>query len=122
MPKAIRVAVLYNPAGDAPGSTPSELQDLQEAARTVGLQIRILNATTIGEIDAAFATFARERPDALSGLGQPRPSDETSGMSALHPIAAQADICTSLQQRAHQRWASRNSANESRKRRTVGLL
>jgi putative tryptophan/tyrosine transport system substrate-binding protein len=41
------------------------LRDVQEAAPAIGLQIQILNATTIGEIDAAFATFARERPDAL---------------------------------------------------------
>ena len=41
------------------------LRDVQEAARTIGLQIQILNASTIGEIDAAFATLARERPDAL---------------------------------------------------------
>jgi putative ABC transport system substrate-binding protein len=67
VPKAVRVAVLWNPAGDTPGNT--ELRDLQEAARTIGLQIRILNATTIGEIDAAFATFARERPDALFVVG-----------------------------------------------------
>jgi putative ABC transport system substrate-binding protein len=65
MPKAVRVAVLSDQAGDAPGSS----TELQEAARTVGLQIRILNATTIGEIDAAFATFARERPDALFVAG-----------------------------------------------------
>ena len=38
---------------------------MQEAAPTIGLQIRILNAGTIGEIDAAFATFAREHLDAL---------------------------------------------------------
>ena len=38
---------------------------MQEAAHTLGLQIKIVNATTIGEIDAAFASFARERPDAL---------------------------------------------------------
>jgi putative ABC transport system substrate-binding protein len=38
---------------------------VQEAAPTIGLQIQILNASTIGEIDAAFATIARERPDAL---------------------------------------------------------
>jgi putative ABC transport system substrate-binding protein len=63
VPKAVRVAVLVNPASLAPGDT--ELQDLQEAARTIGLQIQVLNATTIGEIDAAFATLARERPDAL---------------------------------------------------------
>jgi putative tryptophan/tyrosine transport system substrate-binding protein len=67
MPKAVRVAVLWNPAADTAGST--ELRDLQEAARTIGLQIRILNAATIGEIDAAFATFARERPDALFVVG-----------------------------------------------------
>jgi putative tryptophan/tyrosine transport system substrate-binding protein len=38
---------------------------VQEAAPSIGLQIRTLNATTIGEIDAAFATLARERSDAL---------------------------------------------------------
>ena len=42
---------------------------VQEAARTIGLQIQVLNASTIGEIDAAFATLARERPDALFVAG-----------------------------------------------------
>jgi putative tryptophan/tyrosine transport system substrate-binding protein len=41
------------------------LRDVQEAAPAIGLQIQIFNATTIAEIDAAFATFARARPDAL---------------------------------------------------------
>jgi putative tryptophan/tyrosine transport system substrate-binding protein len=63
VPKAVRVAVLVNPANAA--VTASTLREVQEAAPTLGLQIRILNASTIGEIDAAFATFARERPDAL---------------------------------------------------------
>jgi putative ABC transport system substrate-binding protein len=63
VPKSVRVAVLWNPAGATPGDT--ALRDLQEAARTIGLQIRILNASTSREIDAAFATLARERPDAL---------------------------------------------------------
>jgi putative tryptophan/tyrosine transport system substrate-binding protein len=67
VPKAVRVAVLWNPASDTPFDT--ELRDLQEAARTLGLQIRVVNATTIGEIDAAFATLARERPDALFVVG-----------------------------------------------------
>jgi putative ABC transport system substrate-binding protein len=31
----------------------------------MGLQIRVLNASTSGEINAAFATLTRERPDAL---------------------------------------------------------
>jgi putative ABC transport system substrate-binding protein len=63
VPKAVRVAVLVNPANAS--IVESTLRDLQEAAPTIGLQIQILNATTIGEIDAAFATLARERPDAL---------------------------------------------------------
>jgi putative tryptophan/tyrosine transport system substrate-binding protein len=41
------------------------LRDVQEAAPIIGLQIQIFNASTIREIDAVFATFARERPDAL---------------------------------------------------------
>jgi putative ABC transport system substrate-binding protein len=63
VPKAVRVAVLVNPA-NAPAAE-STLQEVMEAAPALGLQIQILNATTIGEIDAAFATLARERPDAL---------------------------------------------------------
>jgi putative ABC transport system substrate-binding protein len=38
---------------------------VEPAARTMGLQIQVLNASTSREIDAAFATIARERPDAL---------------------------------------------------------
>ena len=63
VPKAVRVAVLLNPANAS--ATEPQLRIVQEAAPTVGLQIQILNATTIGEIDAAFATLERERSDAL---------------------------------------------------------
>src|ERR1700730_8721072 len=63
VPKAVRVAALVNPASAA--VTESTLREVKEAASRIGLQIQILNATTIGEIDAAFATLARERPDAL---------------------------------------------------------
>jgi putative ABC transport system substrate-binding protein len=62
VPKAVRVAVLDSPANLPFGHA---LQDVREAARIIGLQIQILNARTVGEIDAAFATLARERPDAL---------------------------------------------------------
>jgi ABC-type uncharacterized transport system substrate-binding protein len=67
VPKAVRIAALVNPANVA--TTQSTLRELQEAAPTIGLQIQILNATTIGEIDAAFATLERERPDALFVAG-----------------------------------------------------
>jgi putative tryptophan/tyrosine transport system substrate-binding protein len=63
VPKAARVAVLVNPANAA--ATENTLRDLHEAAPIIGLQIQVLKATTIGEIDAAFAMLARERPDAL---------------------------------------------------------
>jgi putative ABC transport system substrate-binding protein len=63
VPKAVRFAVLLNPANLA--SAEITLRGVQEAARTIGLQLHILNATTIGEIDAAFATLERERLDAL---------------------------------------------------------
>jgi putative tryptophan/tyrosine transport system substrate-binding protein len=63
VPKAARVAVLVNPANAA--ATENTLRDLHEAAPIIGLQIQVLKATTIGEIDGAFAMLARERPDAL---------------------------------------------------------
>jgi putative ABC transport system substrate-binding protein len=61
VPKAVRIAVLVNPKN----ASVTTLREVQEAAPTLGLQIQILNASTIGEIDAVFATLARERPDAL---------------------------------------------------------
>ena len=63
VPKAVRIAVLVNLAKAS--TEEFTLRAVQEAAPTLGLQIQILNASTIGEIDAAFATIARERPDAL---------------------------------------------------------
>ena len=63
VPKAVRVAVLVNPA-NALTAEPT-LREVQEAAHIIGLQIKIFNAKTIDEIDAAFATLANERPDAL---------------------------------------------------------
>ena len=63
VPAAARVAVLVNPTD--PVRTESTTKDVEAAARTIGLQIRVLNASTSAEIDAAFATLARERADAL---------------------------------------------------------
>jgi putative tryptophan/tyrosine transport system substrate-binding protein len=63
VPKAVRVAVLVNPANAA--TTETVLRDVQKAARTIGLQILVLNASMSRELDEAFATVARELPDAL---------------------------------------------------------
>jgi putative ABC transport system substrate-binding protein len=62
-PRAVRVAVLIDP-GNVP-SAEAALRDLPEAARAIGLQIQILNASTSREIEAAFATLVRDRADAL---------------------------------------------------------
>jgi putative ABC transport system substrate-binding protein len=63
VPKAVRIAVLLNPTNASTAKL--TLRAVQEAASSLGLQISALNASTIGEIDAVFASFARERPDAL---------------------------------------------------------
>jgi putative tryptophan/tyrosine transport system substrate-binding protein len=63
VPKAARIAVLVNPANIP--ATESLLRDLPVAARAIGLQIQVLNASTTSEIEAAFATLVRDRTDAL---------------------------------------------------------
>jgi ABC-type uncharacterized transport system substrate-binding protein len=68
VPGAVRVAVLVNPA--YPDSE-SMVRDVLAAARTMGLQIQLLNASTSREINAAFASLVRERPDALFVGGEP---------------------------------------------------
>jgi len=69
LPAATRVAVLVNPANAA--ITERTLQALEPAARAMRLQVQIVNAGTSREINAAFATFVSERPDALFVAGDP---------------------------------------------------
>jgi putative ABC transport system substrate-binding protein len=63
LPRAVRVAVLVNPADAA--NTASTLRDVEAAARAIGLQVQVLNASTGREINAAFENVGRDRPDAL---------------------------------------------------------
>ena len=63
VPGATRVAVLVNPTD--PVRTESNVKDVETAAGATGLQIQIFKASTIGEIDAAFATIVQERAEAL---------------------------------------------------------
>ena len=63
VPAAKRLAVLVNPAQAT--NTESTLQEVHAGAQAMGLQIRVLNVGTSQEIDAAFAGFENERPDAL---------------------------------------------------------
>ena len=65
---AARVALLINPASPAAEIT---MRDAEVAARALALQIQILRASTSREINAAFATFVNERPDAVFVGGDP---------------------------------------------------
>jgi putative ABC transport system substrate-binding protein len=66
VPGAARMAVLVTAA-----YAETMVRDVEAAARALGLQIQVFNVSAIREIDAAFATFARERPDALFVAGDP---------------------------------------------------
>jgi putative ABC transport system substrate-binding protein len=63
VPKAVRIAVLVNPA-DAT-LTETQLKAVNAAAGGMGLQIQVFNADTSAEIDAAFEMMGRERADAV---------------------------------------------------------
>jgi ABC-type uncharacterized transport system substrate-binding protein len=64
---AARVGVLVNPAN--PPTAQSTVRDVQTAADDIGLQVHILNASTIREIDAAYTSLVRQRADALLVAG-----------------------------------------------------
>jgi len=63
VPAISRVAVLVNPTNAT--ASQQTLQALEPAGRSLGMQLQVLNASTSGEIDAAFASFAQARPDAV---------------------------------------------------------
>ena len=63
VPAAKRIAVLVSPVDAA--NTDSTLRAIEPAARAIGIQIQVLNASTSREIDAAFAIIGRDRPDAI---------------------------------------------------------
>jgi putative ABC transport system substrate-binding protein len=63
LPKLARIAVLVNPADTM--VTETQLKDVNAVAVAMGLQIQVFNADTSAEIDTAFETMSRERPDAV---------------------------------------------------------
>jgi putative tryptophan/tyrosine transport system substrate-binding protein len=86
VPGAARMAVLVTAA-----NAETTVRDVEAAARALGLQIQVFNVSTIREIDAAFATFARERPDALFVSGDPFLSGrrvQLAQLAAFHRLPA----------------------------------
>jgi putative tryptophan/tyrosine transport system substrate-binding protein len=63
VPNAAVIGILVNPKNPA---SESETSDVQAAARTLGLKVVAQNASSIQDIDAAFASFVRQRVNALT--------------------------------------------------------
>ena len=63
LPQVSRVDVLVSPAD--PTLTDIQLKEVTTAARAMGIQIKLYNADTRAEIDAAFEAMGRARPDAV---------------------------------------------------------
>jgi putative tryptophan/tyrosine transport system substrate-binding protein len=94
VPKAVRIAVLINPANTTVAE--ATLREIPEAARAIGLQIQVLNASTNREIEAAFATLVRDRADALfvapdGFFGSRRVQFAT--LAAAHRVPAAYPLC-----------------------------
>jgi len=68
MPKAARIAVLVNPTNQ---NAAADTKEAEAAARTLGLELQVLNASNAGEIDDAFALLVERRAAALLIEGDP---------------------------------------------------
>jgi putative ABC transport system substrate-binding protein len=68
VPQAATIGVLLNP-NNPPYE--SQLKDVQEAVRALGLQVNVLRASTDREVEAAFETVAQQRIAALALVADP---------------------------------------------------
>jgi putative tryptophan/tyrosine transport system substrate-binding protein len=92
VPRASVIGLLHNPV--SPDAAP-EIRDVQAAAQANGLQLRLLSASTRAELEAAFASIAAQRPDALLIGGDPfflvqrdyiAAEVARAGLAAVYPI------------------------------------
>ena len=93
VPAVSRIAVLVNPT-DA-SATQSTMRDIETAARAMGVQSRVFNASTGREIDVAFEAIGRERPDALFLGGDPFFTSrrvQLATMTARHAIPMSSQV------------------------------
>jgi putative ABC transport system substrate-binding protein len=86
MPNAAVFGVLADPANT---DTQSVIADLQEAARTLGLQLVVLNARTYGDLETAFATFSQQHVGAVlvtNGNGLNRYWEQLVALAVRHAL------------------------------------
>jgi putative tryptophan/tyrosine transport system substrate-binding protein len=88
VPQAAALGVLLNPNWPAAAS---QLSDVEEAARAIGVQTHVLRASTDGEIDKAFASIAQHRIPALAVASDPfftSRRDKLAALAARHAVPA----------------------------------
>jgi putative ABC transport system substrate-binding protein len=88
IPNSAGVGVLADPTFQA---TPSIIADLQSAARTLGLELIVVNASTDGDLETAFATFSRRRVGAVlvsNGNFLTRRTEQLAALAASHVLPA----------------------------------
>ena len=89
LPKANVIGALINPSNSTSAS--SQLKDLETAARTIGMDLRIVNASNERDLDAGFATLAQQHVDALIVSTDPYYNsrrEQIVGLAARHAIPA----------------------------------
>ena len=88
IPNAAMFGVLADPAFPA---TQSTIADLQAAARTLGLQLVVVNARTDGDFEKAFATFSQQRVGAVlvgNSAFFNRRTEQLAALAARHALPA----------------------------------
>jgi putative tryptophan/tyrosine transport system substrate-binding protein len=86
LPTATMIACLRNPKS---ANADTQLRDIQEAARSVGQQIFVVDASTDREIDSAFASIIQQKAGALLVMGDPsftNSRDQLVGLAAKHAV------------------------------------
>jgi putative tryptophan/tyrosine transport system substrate-binding protein len=89
IPKATNVAALVNPTDRARATAISE--NMQAAARTIGLQLQVLNASSDSDIDTAFGNLAQQQTGALVIGGDPffnSRAEQLGTLSVRHAVPA----------------------------------
>jgi putative ABC transport system substrate-binding protein len=87
VPKATVIAYLVNPSNP---SSELEVKEAQAAAKALGIQLRVLKASTEDELDAAFAALVKLRADGLVIAGEPffdSQRERIVGLAARHAVA-----------------------------------
>ena len=88
VPTSAVIVALVNPNNP---TSDSQMVDIQTAARALGLQIQVVNASSEREIDAAFANIVERRVGALAVIADPflaNRRDQITALAARHALPA----------------------------------